>query len=402
MTGLEKIIRFLSLLIVFGSYLSLNCPVALSAEETAADNEVALQEPSPLEKESLVEAKIPVVARLSKETPHRRQLIVATKEAPPFSFRNQEGEWSGISIDLWKDLAHQLGLKYELKEYDIEGLLRATENRDVDAAVAAISVTSEREKRVDFTHSFFYTGLGIAVGASGESNPVFTVIRSLFSSRFLGYLAGLIGVLFVIGIGIWLLERRATASDFSRGPKGIWDGFWWSAVTMTTVGYGDAAPKTALGRVLGLIWMFAAIIIISFFTAGIASSITVNSLETRVKGPADLPHVKVGTLTNSSAERYLRKRSIRPREFASVQAGLEAAAKGEVDAFVHDRAILQYYRTGALSEQVTILDVVFNPQNYGIALPTGSWLREEINTELLKHQSDEVYWQNLTSRYLGP
>ena len=75
----------------------------------------------------------------------------------------------------------------------------------------------------------------------------------------------------VVGVVMWLGERRRNQAQFGgTAAHGIGAGLWWSAVTMTTVGYGDKAPVTILGRLLGLVWMFAAIIIISSFTAAIA------------------------------------------------------------------------------------------------------------------------------------
>merc|ERR1740121_3098534 len=39
--------------------------------------------------------------------------------------------------------------------------------------------------------------------------------------------------------------------------------FWWSMVTMTTVGYGDMAPKTLMGRTIGCFGMISGIVLIS-------------------------------------------------------------------------------------------------------------------------------------------
>ena len=95
-----------------------------------------------------------------------------------------------------------------------------------------------------------------------------------------GALVALALVLMVAGFCIWLFERRQNAAQFGEGSvaRGLGDGFWWSAVTMTTVGYGDKAPKTFGGRVVALIWMFVSLIIIASFTASIAASLTANRL----------------------------------------------------------------------------------------------------------------------------
>jgi hypothetical protein len=40
------------------------------------------------------------------------ELVVGTKEAPPFAMKDSEGNWSGISIDLWRQVADRLKLRY--------------------------------------------------------------------------------------------------------------------------------------------------------------------------------------------------------------------------------------------------------------------------------------------------
>jgi len=62
---------------------------------------------------------------------------------------------------------------------------------------------------------------------------------------------------------------------FSEGRHGtihsLWDAVWWTVVTMTTVGYGDVVPTTALGRVVGIFVMLSGISVISLLTATISS-----------------------------------------------------------------------------------------------------------------------------------
>jgi len=42
------------------------------------------------------------------ETIPGRKLIVGTKESPPFSMKSSSGEWEGISIELWRQIAGEL------------------------------------------------------------------------------------------------------------------------------------------------------------------------------------------------------------------------------------------------------------------------------------------------------
>ena len=51
----------------------------------------------------------------------------------------------------------------------------------------------------------------------------------------------------------------------------MWDGVWWSVVTVTTVGYGDIVPHTVAGRLIGILVMLLGIGFLSILTATVAS-----------------------------------------------------------------------------------------------------------------------------------
>jgi polar amino acid transport system substrate-binding protein len=80
---------------------------------------------------------------------------VATKEAAPFAFRGPDGEWTGISIELWSQLADELDLSYRLEEATLEGMVEGTAGGAYDAAMAALTITADREATVDFTYPFY-------------------------------------------------------------------------------------------------------------------------------------------------------------------------------------------------------------------------------------------------------
>ena len=329
-----------------------------------------------------------------------RTLTVGVVIAPPFVEKDPNGNYVGVAFDLWEDVAQDLGLRFTTREYGLEALLAAVRGGEVDVGVSALSLTPEREAQMDFSQPFYYSGLGIAVPAVAES-AVERVVDAIFSSQVLFYVGSLLALLLLVGIGVWLLERRRNPEHFRPGGKGIGDGMWWSAVTMTSVGYGDATPKTFSGRLLAMVWMFASVALLATFTAGITSSLTVDTLAGRVHGPDDLHKVRTGVLADSAAEEELLDGHIGVRAFASVEDGFKALVGGELDAFVHDQPILHYYQHHRFTGDIRILPGFFDPQLYGFAFTRGSALRKSVNVALLRRLADTAYRAKLYGPYLG-
>ena len=330
----------------------------------------------------------------------KAKLIVGTKESPPFSIKQSDGTWKGLSIELWEAIAKDMSLDYEFKEMTLGELMDGVANKSLTAAVAALTVTDEREKMLDFTHPFYSTGLGIAVSQSpGGWGDVF---RDIFSHGFIKVLLSLSLLLLICGLLVWLFERRGNPEEFGGRPLiGIGSGFWWAAVTMTTVGYGDKSPKTLGGRLVGLIWMFTGIIVISSFTAAITSSLTLTTMKSVINRPEDLSKVKVVTVGDSTSEKYLHRQGISFQKVMDVEEGLKALAAGHVDAVVYDAPILQYLMHQKYSDTLALVPGTFERQIYAIALTEGSDLRENVNRSLLAKLS-EPWWQETIHRYLGP
>lgn len=326
-------------------------------------------------------------------------LIIGTKEAPPFAMKDSSGRWTGLSIELWEEIALELGLTYEVREYDLQGLLDAVESGEVDAGVAALTATGERELVMDFTHPFYTTGFGIAV-APLQRSSWFSSIRRVMSGRFLRWLGMLALLLFVVGGLVWVFERRSNPEQFGGSPfQGLWAGFWWAAVTMTTVGYGDKAPRSVLGRLLSLVWMFTAIALLGVFIAAMTSALTVSQLESPIRGPEDLGRARVATVQRSTSEDYLRENRTPFQLYPTLLEALQGIAAGRVDAVVYDAPLLQYLVTNQMAGRAEVLPRTFERQDYCIALPTGSELREPINRMLLA-DSTRMLWQDILYRYL--
>lgn len=326
-------------------------------------------------------------------------LNVATRSVPPFAYQDADGTWRGIAIELWERIADTIGVSSRYVEVSLDEMLKGTAAGRFDAAVGALSVTPEREAAFDFSHPFYRTGLGIAV-ARDDDDGWWSMLGGLASPRFLGGVAALLLLLAVVGAAVWLFERRRN-TQFPRDPVcGIGAGLWWSSVTMTTVGYGDKAPVTFGGRVLGLIWMFASVILISMITAGLTTALTLDALSDKVASEDDLGKVRTATVANSTSARRLRSRGISFSAFDDLGAAMQALAAGEFDAVVYDRPLLRYRVRTLYPERLRVLNITFEPQDYAIGLPPDSALREKVNRQLLAHSRGNT-WEALVMRYLG-
>ena len=331
-----------------------------------------------------------------------QKLVVGTLRAPPFVLRGDDGKWSGLSIDLWNQIAAELKIDFQFREfdYDLPGLLDAVERREVDVAIAAIPVTLEGEARFDFSHPYFAAGLGIAVRAEQQSGMLGT-LWGFFTYRAFVPIAALLALLFLVGTLIWLLERRQKAAQFDARPlHGIAEGVWWAAVTMTTTGYGDKVPVSWRGRSLGLIWMFVSIFCIALFSATLASSFVVGQLRPSINGPGDLPRARLAIVAGTAGEQWIATQSFSARTYPFVIQASKALQRGDVQALIFEKAILGYMVKEYGWRDVLILPHTLAVNDYAIALPTDSPIKEAVNRALLKIVQGPG-WKDVVQRYFG-
>ena len=341
----------------------------------------------------------PALTPTDQPPPVHQPLLVGVKVAPPFVIEDH-GKYSGLAIDLWQQTAADHGWKYQYKRYDLKGLLDAVSSDQVDVGLGAITATSDREKRMDFSHPLTSSGLGVAV-RSEQTAGWLAVVEALFSLAFLKVIVTLVILLLVVGLLMWWFERRKNPDQFGgQKSQGIFSGFWWAIVTMTTVGYGDLAPRTIPGRLIGMVWMIAALIVVSFFTASITSALTVGQLSQQVHSVDDLASMKITSLSNSTSAQWLGGKHFDYSKTGSVDDALAQLAAGKTDAVVYDAPLLRYDIEQHYRGKLHVLPLVLARQDYAFALPSHSSLREPIDTSLLR-RINAADWSERLKHYFG-
>ncbi len=191
-------------------------------------------------------------------------------------------------------------------------VLEALLQKKIDVAATHLSVTAEREEVMDFTHSVFRDGYQLYVPHIGRSGTI-----GFFTLLYESGVFTIIGEAFLVLLGlahvVWWVEKRKPDLDFRDGYlHGLEDALWWSIVTVTTVGYGDKAPKTRMGRLIAVGWMLMSLFVVSIMVGQITTMITLANLQGSIRTVADLSGKSVGVVAGTVFDQYLSRMDIEP------------------------------------------------------------------------------------------
>jgi polar amino acid transport system substrate-binding protein len=338
---------------------------------------------------------------LAQNDPPPKKLRVATRLVKPFVFE-EKGVLRGFSVDLWEQIGQQLNLKYEFSvQPTVAGLIDSVKSREADLGIAAVSITSEREKAVDFSHSMFDAGLQILVAAKpGSAGVLSNLVAGAFSFSFLPLLGVIVLLILVPAHLVWLVERRQKRGIIETPSyvPGIFKAAWWAAATLAT--QAEEMPKSATGRIIAVVWMFASVVFVAYFTAAITSTLTLNQLRSDIRGPEDLPGKRVAATAGSTSSEYLLQQNIQPLQVDRIEAAYEALLQGQADAVVFDAPVLLYYAASEGKGKAHVTGPIFRKESYGIVLPQNSSMRKPINEALLLLKENGTY-QRLYEKWFG-
>lgn len=315
-------------------------------------------------------------------------LVFATVDRVPFSHEGADGH-EGFSIDLMSAIAGQLGREVRFLTVDeFPEMLDLVENGEVDGAVANISITAEREERLDFTQPIFESGLKILVPAD-MGGP--SILRALMTREILYAVLIALGLLFGGGLLMWLFERRKQPYFDRPLNDAIFPSFWWALNLVVNGGFEERMPQSRAGRVFATLLVIASLFVVSVFVATITAAVTVEAIRDNIDSINDLEGRRIGTIEASTAAILLDSRDLGFLGYSDPQAMFRAFERGEVEALVFDGPILAYFAANDGMGRAILLPRNYRPENYGIALPANSPLREPINQGLLRLREDGTY-----------
>ena len=331
------------------------------------------------------------------------ELRVAAFVIPPLVIE-QNGSLTGFGIDLWNAIAARLKRKtaYQIVP-DVSALEEAMRSKSADLTLA-LFITSARDEKYDFSYPTLEAGLQVMVRdphqAAATENPLWAMLRLMLSRTTVAWLGMALLLVLIPAHVVWLLERWRGDSAISR-PKyfpGIFEAAYWALSTLTT--QAEAMPKQWLARILAILWMFAGVVFVAFYTAQLTTTLTVEQIRGAIEGPDDLPGKQVGTITHSLAVDYLLEHHAEVQEYSTTDKMYEALLDKEVDAVVTGAPILRYYASHEGQGQVKMVGPEINIAPIAIMVQLDSPLRKKIDIALLALREDGSY-QRLYDKWFG-
>jgi len=345
----------------------------------------------------------PLDCALAAERRPTAPLRVAVYDVPPYGTVGSDGALSGLSVDLWRRVAEELEWEYRLTPVSqMETILSGLEQGRFDAAIGAITITPEREARIDFSYPTHRSG--VAVALPKETGPLAAIVSYVTVAADLGTLiVGIFALLLLLGVVIWLIERpgRSGKPPPEDSVVTLRDGLYWAVVTMTTVGYGDKTPKTPLGRLVAVVWMLSSVALVSLLSASLVSRLTAERVEnSSIRAESDLTGKKLAAVAQSSGAEYLDELHLKYEKYDNLAEALSSLANGQSNAVVNSVGALQYLVAARFAQVIRVPRVLLAPAFMAIALPDNSPLKKPIDRALIKITASPE-WKSVEELYFG-
>jgi len=327
------------------------------------------------------------------------KIVVGITDDPPCTYKNAQGQWTGLSVELWQQVARDLKLDYTYKELSLQEVLTALRQGTIDFTIDALYVTAEREEQFDYSIPFGKSRLAIAIRPDAGDHPWLVAVKIFFSWGTLKVIAVLAVILFCLGFLFWLIEHKGNPEPFGQGTlRGIGAGIYWVGSTLASGVCFGISLKSVSGRILGLIWMLICALALSAFIASLTSSLFSMRQAEQVYTAEKLRSMHLGTEALEPSAKLLESMGGRATYFVDNDDGLDALLAKKIDGYVYDEVTLHYYAENKYRDRIVLRPTALKGLTIAFAMPKNSPLRKPVNVALLKIM-EEPMWESLLSRY---
>ncbi|XP_043556634.1 glutamate receptor ionotropic, kainate 1 isoform X4 [Chiloscyllium plagiosum] len=369
-----------------------------------------------------------------------RTLLVTTILEDPYVMHKKSDKplygndrFEGYCLDLLKELSNILGFTYEVRlvadgkygaqneKSEWNGMVGELIDHKADLAVAPLTITYVREKVIDFSKPFMTLGISILYRKPNGTNPgVFSFLNPLSPDIWMYVLLACLGVscvLFVIARFTpyeWYNPHPCNPdSDVVENNFTLLNSFWFGVGALMQQG-SELMPKALSTRIVGGIWWFFTLIIISSYTANLAAFLTVERMDSPIDSADDLAKqtkIEYGAVRDGSTMTFFKKSKISTYEkmWAFMNSRKQTALlknneEGIQRVLTTDYALLMESTSIEYVTQrncnLTQIGGLIDSKGYGVGTPIGSPYRDKVTIAILQlqeegklHMMKEKWWR---------
>uniref|UniRef100_A0A8C1HN31 Glutamate receptor n=1 Tax=Cyprinus carpio carpio TaxID=630221 RepID=A0A8C1HN31_CYPCA len=335
-------------------------------------------------------------------------------------------KYEGYCVELAAEIAKHVGYSYRLeivgdRKYgarDSEtmmwnGMVGELVYGKADVAVAPLTITLVREEVIDFSKPFMSLGISIMIKKPTKSKPgVFSFLDPLAYEIWMCIVFAYIGVSVVLFLVSrfspyeWHREEKQEKQPEHNNEFGIFNSLWFSLGAFMQQGC-DISPRSLSGRIVGGVWWFFTLIIISSYTANLAAFLTVERMVSPIESAEDLAkqtEIAYGTLDGGSTKEFFRRskiavfekmwsymKSAEPSVFVkTTDEGVVRVRKSKGKyAYLLESTMNEYIEQRKPCDTMKVGGNL-DSKGYGVATPKGSALRIPVNLAVLKLNEQAV------------
>lgn len=311
-----------------------------------------------------------------------KTLKVGVSFGDPFVIATSNKEYSGIAIDIWKQLAEELHLNYQMVPLGehIDEAVQMLASGQIDILIGPIVPTYERLKLVDFMQPFYLNQIGLVVPV--ERISFLKALNSIFVGPIKWALLILL-LFFIIYLNVyWYYELRPKHKAHKKYLHGIMESFWIHTLDIDL----GVLPSHIHTRQIRFVWLILLTIFFSSITASITSALTI-ALSDQYANDNNINLFKnkqIAAVINAAPYDIAKEMGftnlvgVNSREEA-----IELVLNGQVSGYMDYYPIAEYYLSQhQLTGKLRTGDLIVQRDTFAFALPINSPLRHPLNLKL--------------------
>ena len=331
-----------------------------------------------------------------------RVVKVGIAERPPYSMKDEKGEWHGIGPDLWEEIAKKLGIKFQYEECLQSEMHQKLKSHEIDM-ILVIGQSVDFLGAEDFTQPYVYSHGSAVIGFSSLTSTIENVMMHLLQSGVLFIMLIMFVAMVLISLVLIHFEGRREDGHFVENDpvKRFASALWFTAVNMTCIGYGDSEKLSMVGRTITFLWMMIGILFISLFTGTVVSSITTAEMNASLSRIEDLSHYRCGVFAGAKMEKVLLSKGIPARKYPTLMEGFGALQRGQISAFAVDAISATTIVHNEYPGQFKICVMPTVQLLYSFAFRKNDPLFDPVNNEVIR-TTLSTDWRSRIEHWSGP